>query len=94
MESQAQTPHTPKGSRSFRAFLRGEYAVSNRAAWLVFIIYALLLLSRLIDAAFLTRENQYLSTILLQFMIFPLPAYLYIRLQPKGYAKRLRKFYF
>lgn len=90
MESQAQTPHTPKGSRSFRAFLRGEYAVSNRAAWLVFIIYALLLLSRLIDAAFLTRENQYLSTILLQFMIFPLPAYLYIRLQPKGYAKRLR----
>ncbi len=71
-------------------FLRGERTVSNRAAWLIFIIYTLLLLSRLIDTAFLTRENQYLSTILLQFMIFPIPAYLYIRLQPKGYIKRLR----
>ncbi len=83
------TPVTPKGSPR-KTFLRGEHAVSHRAAWLIFIIYALLLLSRLIDAAFLTRENQYLSTILLQFMIFPIPAYLYIRLQPKGYVKRLR----
>lgn len=78
------------GRKPLTAFWKGELAVSNRAAWLIFTIYALLLLSRLIDAAFLTRENEYLSTILLQLMFFPIPAYLYIRLQPRGYVKRLR----
>lgn len=90
MNSQEPTPASSDVKKPLTVFLRGERAVSNRAAWLILIIYALLLLSRLIDAAFLTRENQYLSTILLQFMFFPIPAYLYIRLQPKGYVKRLR----
>lgn len=86
-----ESADTPKTSpRRMLAFLRGEYAVSHRAAWLIFTVYALLLLSRLIDAAFLDRGNQYLSTVLLQLMIFPVPAYLYIRLQGGGYAKRLR----
>ena len=71
-------------------FLRGQYAVSNPATILVLVIYALLLLSRLIDSAFLTRESEYLSIILLQLMIFPIPAYLYIRLKPKEFAKSLR----
>lgn len=71
-------------------FLRGRCAVSNSATVLVLIIYALLLLSRLIDAAFLSRESQYLSLILLQLMIFSIPAYLYIRLKPRGYVKSLR----
>lgn len=71
-------------------FLRGKYAVSNSATVLVLIIYALLLLSRLIDAAFLSRESQYLSIILLQLMIFPIPAYLYIRLKPREFARSLR----
>ena len=71
-------------------FLRGKYAASNAAAVLVLVIYALLLLSRLIDAAFLSRESQYLSIILLQLMIFPIPAYLYIRLKPHGFVKSLR----
>lgn len=71
-------------------FLRGKLAVSNSATVLVLVIYALLLLSRLIDAAFLSRESQYLSIILLQLMIFPIPAYLYIRLKPKDYVKSLR----
>lgn len=71
-------------------FLRGRYAVSNSATVLVLVIYALLLLSRLIDAAFLGRESQYLSIILLQLMIFPIPAYLYIRLKPKDYVGFLR----
>ena len=71
-------------------FLRGKYAVSNSATVLVLVIYALLLLSRLIDAAFLSRESQYLSIILLQLMIFPIPAYLYIRLKPKAFVKGLR----
>ena len=71
-------------------FLRGNMAVSNSATVLVLIIYVLLLLSRLIDAAFLSRESQYLSIILLQLMIFPIPAYLYVRLKPEGYVKALR----
>ena len=71
-------------------FLRGDMAVSNSATVLVLIIYVLLLLSRLIDAAFLSRESQYLSIILLQLMIFPIPAYLYVRLKPEGYVKALR----
>ncbi len=73
-----------------RAFLRGEHAVSLAATVLVAVIYALLLLSRFIDAAFLSRESQYLSIILLQLLIFPIPAYLYIRTRERGYAKRLR----
>ncbi len=71
-------------------FLRGKYAVSNPATILVLVIYSLLLLSRLIDSAFLTRESEYLSIILLQLMIFPIPAYLYIRLKPREFAKSLR----
>lgn len=71
-------------------FLRGRFAVSNAATVLALVIYALLLLSRLIDAAFLSRESQYLSIILLQLMIFPIPAYLYIRLKPRGFVKALR----
>ena len=71
-------------------FLRGRLAVSPAATTLVAGIYLLLLLSRLIDAAFLSRESQYLSIILLQLLIFPIPAYLYIRLRPAGYVKSLR----
>ena len=88
----------PTGKRSLfsrlkpqqRAFLRGTYAVSPAATVLVLVIYALLLLSRFIDSAFLSRESEYLSIILLQLMIFPIPAYLYIRLKPREFAGSLR----
>ncbi len=73
-----------------RAFLRGQYAISPSATVLVAVIYALLLLSRLIDATFLSRESRYLSVILLQLLIFPIPAYLYIRFKDRGYAGALR----
>ncbi len=75
---------------SQRAFLRGAHAVSPSGTVLVAGIYALLLLSRLIDAAFLSRESQYLSIILLQLLIFPIPAYLYIRFRPRDYVGTLR----
>ena len=73
-----------------RDFLAGRYAVSNSATVLVLVIYALLLLSRLIDAAFLSRESQYLSIILLQLMIFPIPTYLYVRVRGVDHIKALR----
>ena len=104
MDSETKIPPTPPADggtpkkKSFLSrftpkqqdFLRGKRAVSNSATVLVLIIYALLLLSRLIDAAFLSRESQYLSIILLQLLIFPIPAYLYIRLKPGNYIKALR----
>ncbi len=85
--------HTEKPTRSSdkrRDFFTGKHAISLSATVLVAGIYALLLLSRLIDAAFLSRESQYLSIILLQILIFPIPAYLYIRLKPRGYLNQLR----
>lgn len=75
--------------QKLKAFFKGEYALHGAAPWLILSIYTLLLLSRLIDTAFLDRDNRYLSTVLLQLMIFPLPTYLYIRLRGKGFAKRL-----
>ncbi len=89
-EAPEKKPFLSRFTPKQQEFLRGNMAVSNSATVLVLIIYALLLLSRLIDAAFLSRESQYLSIILLQLMIFPIPAYLYVRLKPTGYVKALR----
>ena len=94
----SQTPETTpvkaeKRSRlssGQRDFLKGKHAVSNSVTVLVLVIYALLLLSRLVDAAFLSRESQYLSIILLQLMIFPIPAYLYVRMRNVDPVKHLR----
>ncbi len=71
----------PGAKTRWHDFWHGKHTIGKSATWLVFAIYALLLLSRLIDAFFLTRENQYLSTVLLQLLMFPIPAYLYIRLR-------------
>ena len=89
-ETPQRKPFLSRFSPRQQDFLRGKLAVSNSATVLVLVIYALLLLSRLIDAAFLSRESQYLSIILLQLMIFPIPAYLYIRLKPKSFVGTLR----
>lgn len=51
---------------------------------LVFAIYILLLLSRFIDASLITRENEYLSIVLLQLMIFMLPAAIYCKVRGGG----------
>lgn len=83
-------PDKAAGRSSFRAFLRGDAALSPQAARLLLVVYALLLLSRLIDNAFLTRSGAYLSTVLLQLLIFPIPAYLYIVIRGKKLSGRLR----
>ncbi len=89
-EEAVRKPHFGEKHPRLHTFFRGENAVSLPATILVAIIYALLLLSRFIDAAFLSRESQYLSIILLQLLIFPIPAYLYIRTRERGYVRRLR----
>lgn len=52
--------------------------------------FSLLLLSRLIDALLLNRDNEYLIVVLLQILIFIIPGYLFFRFRSKGYAKRMR----
>lgn len=89
-DAPVKKPFLSRLSPKQQDFLRGKFAVSNTATILILIIYALLLLSRLIDSAFLSRESEYLSIILLQLMIFPIPAYLYIRLKPREFVKSLR----
>lgn len=52
--------------------------------------FVLLLLSRLLDAVLLDRDNEYLAVVLLQLLIFIIPGYLYLRFCGAGYEKRLR----
>ena len=73
----------------FKGFIRGEMATNPYAAWLILAVYTLLLLSRVVETFFLTHENRYLSTILLQLLIFPIPTYLYIRLRSKALTGKL-----
>ena len=89
-EKKARRASDSSPSPHSRDFWQGKLAVSNAATVLVLFIYALLLFSRLIDSAFLSRESEYLSIILLQLLIFPIPAYLYIRLKPREFTKSLR----
>ncbi|MGM9641802.1 MAG: type II CAAX prenyl endopeptidase Rce1 family protein [Eubacteriales bacterium] len=52
---------------------------ANTAPLLVLVIFCLLFVSRFIDTALLTRENEYIAVIVLQLVIFLLPAAIYIR---------------
>lgn len=53
--------------------------------WLILATYFLLLLSRLADASYLTRENEYLAVVLLQIMVFLIPAAVYCRIRGERY---------
>ena len=57
---------------------------------LVASTYLLLLLSRLIDTRLSNRDNEYFVVILLQLLIFFVPAVLYAKLRGDGFSPRLR----
>ncbi len=59
-------------------------------AALVLVTYVLLLLSKLIDLTLLNRDNEYMSIIILQLMIFILPGALWCRINGDKYISRLR----
>ena len=61
-----------------------------RAVTLVLTIYCLLLLARLIDASILTRDNEYFAVVVLQMMIFLIPAFAYIRWRGDALRTNLR----
>lgn len=62
----------------------------NSCLYLILSVYILLVFSKLIDASFLTRDNQYLAVVLLQMMVFLIPTYIYVKLKGKGYSKKMR----
>lgn len=57
---------------------------------LVLANFVLLLLSRLIDARLLDRDSEYVGVILMQVLIFIIPAILYCKLRRESFAERIR----
>lgn len=57
---------------------------------LVLCTFVLLLLSNLIDTALLNRDNEYIGAILLQVLIFLIPALLYCKLRGEKFTARIR----
>lgn len=64
--------------------------IDNAHCLLVLSTYLLLLLSRLIDTALLSRDNEYLGVILLQVLIFLIPGLIYCKLRGTTFTERLR----
>ncbi len=62
---------------------------NNAPSLLVLGVFLLLLLSRLVDTAIRGREQEYLSIILLQLLIFLLPALLYSKLMGSEFTAKL-----
>ncbi len=57
---------------------------------LVLLTFVLLLLSHLIDTQLLSRDNEYIGVILLQVLIFILPAILYTKARGERFTARIR----
>ena len=56
----------------------------------VLATYILLLLTKIVDLTLLNRENEYLSVVILQMMIFLLPGAIWARFSGERYVSRLR----
>ena len=57
---------------------------------LVLATYVFLLLTKLLDVAFINRENEYYSVVILQLMIFMLPGAIWCKWSGDNYVKGLR----
>lgn len=82
--SGAPERQTGEGRTAFRLPFR------IHAVTLALANYVLLLLTRLIDASVLTRDNEYFSVIVLQMMIFLLPGFAYCQWRGAKWKGRLR----
>ena len=60
------------------------------APLLVLATYILLILSRFVDGALTRRDGVYIAVVLLQLLIFMLPATLYLQIQGEQFNKRIR----
>jgi membrane protease YdiL (CAAX protease family) len=74
-----------------RPFYRDvRFWIDNAHALLVLSTYLLLLFSRVIDKALISRDSKYLSIVLLQVIIFMLPGIIFCRLRGTAFTARLR----
>lgn len=76
--------------RKIRQGRRRRLLEQNAPCLLILSVYVLLLLSRLMDTEWVTPENQYLSVILMQIMIFLFPGLIFCKLQGSDFTSRLR----
>lgn len=67
-----------------------EIVITLTPSLLVLASYILLLVSKFIDVTLLNRDNEYMSVIILQMMIFLLPAALWCMMKGEKYIKNLR----
>ena len=68
----------------------GELKPLHAPLLLVLCNFILLLVSRLIDARLLDRDSEYVGVILIQVLIFIIPAILYCKLRGESFAERIR----
>ncbi|MBQ8416221.1 MAG: 5-formyltetrahydrofolate cyclo-ligase, partial [Clostridia bacterium] len=73
-----------------RAFSQSRTKPLHLPPVLVLCTYLLLLLSRVVDTQLLDRENEYLGVILLQVLIFIIPAAVYCRIAGESFTSRIR----
>ena len=80
--------------KAWRVMWKGEHLAGIRTphapVLLVLVTYVLLLLSRPIDAYLLDRNSEYIGVILLQVLIFILPAILYSKIRGVRLTERIR----
>lgn len=72
-----------------RLLCHPKFRENNAPSLLLLAVFSLLLLSRLLDTALLGREEKYLSIIVLQLLIFLLPALVYCKLLGRDFTARL-----
>ncbi len=68
----------------------GERRIVLQPTVVVLATYLLLLLSKLIDVTLINRDNEYMSVVILQMMIFLIPAALWCRFSGEKYIRSLR----
>ena len=78
------------GSRRLGGGKDGELKPLHAPLILVLCNFVLLLLSRLIDARLLDRNSEFVGVILIQVLIFIIPAILYCKLRGESFAERIR----
>ena len=66
------------------------FNISLTPGVLVLSTYAFLLITKLLDIAFINRENEYYSVVILQLMIFMLPGAIWCKWNGDNYVKGLR----
>ena len=74
----------------FALFLDKVKKVRPSVPCMALATYVLLLLSRLLDTSLLDRSNEYLNVVLLQILIFILPAAIFYRIRGNNYVKKLK----